>query len=139
MQGREFLDVAVKLAGEQLEADWRTAAGRAYYALMQEGRAILQRWGITPAPREELHRFVHLRFVYAADADLKDVGRKLEQLGRLRNQADYQIDNPGPFNSAAIVKRAVALAKATIALLDQIQSDSNRQAAAMAAARASGS
>jgi hypothetical protein len=33
MDGRAFLAVARRLAHEPTEADWRSAAGRAYYAL----------------------------------------------------------------------------------------------------------
>ena len=40
MDGRAFLNVARRLAQEPTEADWRTAAGRAYYALMLEGKTV---------------------------------------------------------------------------------------------------
>jgi hypothetical protein len=63
MDGRAFLTVARRLAHEHTEADWRSAAGRAYYALLLEGKAAFQRWGFTPPPRDQIHRFVRLCFV----------------------------------------------------------------------------
>jgi hypothetical protein len=135
MDGRAFLDVAQRLAKESTEADWRTAAGRAYYALLEEGRLMLKRWGFTPGPREPLHSFVRLRFVYATDQDLKDIGWKLDDLVRLRNKADYQLEKPGPFASDAAAQGAVSMARDAIALLDGIDGDPTHRAAAIAGIR----
>ena len=71
MDGRAFLDVAQRLLQASTEADWRSAAGRAYYALMLEGRAALQRWGFTIPRTEQIHRFVRLHFLYAGDSDMR--------------------------------------------------------------------
>lgn len=76
MDGRDFLIVAQRLSQDQTEADWRTAAGRAYYALMQEAREILEKWGFTPLGREDIHRFVRLRFTYAQDPTLKQIASR---------------------------------------------------------------
>jgi hypothetical protein len=135
MDGRAFADVAGRLSHEVTEADWRTAAGRAYYALLSEGRVALQRWGFTLPRRDQLHAFVRLRFLYAPDADLKQVGRALDELVLLRNRADYQLDKPGPFVSAAAAQQAVLKARDAIALLDRIEGDPARRAAAIAAIR----
>ena len=135
MDGRAFLNVARRLAQEPTEADWRTAAGRAYYALMLEGKTVLQRWGFTPAPRENVHSWVRLRFLYAVEPDLKHLGRTLDRLGKLRNQADYHLSKAGPFASAGLVQQAVVDADTMITLLDQIDGDAVRQAAASAAIR----
>src|SRR6266852_8977201 len=123
MDGRAFLDVARRLAQEHTEADWRTAAGRAYYALMPECLTVLQRWRFGPSPRDNVHSWVRLRFVYAADPNLKAIGSALERLGKLRNQADYQLGQSGPFASAAAVQQAIVDAGAMITLLDQIDHD----------------
>jgi len=50
MDGRAFLGVAQEMALGRTEAHWRAAVGRAYYALMLEGRDFLQRWGFVPPP-----------------------------------------------------------------------------------------
>ena len=135
MDGRAFLDVAERLAQGLTESDWRTSAGRAYYALMLEGRAALGRWGFMLPPHEQVHRFVRLRLTYAPDSDLKQVGRRLEELGLLRNRADYQIEKPGPFASAIGAAQAVLKARDAISRLDQVDGDAARRAAAIAGIR----
>src|SRR5919206_5183336 len=97
MFGRAFLTSARDLLASPSEANRRAAAGRAYYALLHEGRAALDRWGFPLPPGESLHRFVRLRFGFAAHADLIPVRDALDALGQLRNQADYQLVTPGPF------------------------------------------
>ena len=87
MHGRAFLDAAQDLAALSTEAHWQTAAVSAYYALMLEGRDALEPWGFTTPPRANVHAFVRLTFSYAADPMLKDIGKALDELVRLRNQA----------------------------------------------------
>ena len=133
MRGRAFLDTARRLAAGQTEADWRTAAGRAYYALLLEGRDTLQRWGFIAARRDQLHAFVRLRFSFAADPDLKQVGDALEKLNKLRNAADYQIQHSGRFSDSQEATQAFHESGVAITVLDQIDADPTRQAAAIAA------
>ena len=135
MDGRAFLEVARELASGATEAHWRTAAGRAYYALMLEGRAFLQRWGFAAGPRENVHAFVRLKFMYASDPDLKQVGWALDLLSQLRNEADYQPASPGSFTTADRVNLAISDAARAIDLLDQIDGDAARRAAAIASIR----
>jgi hypothetical protein len=82
MDGRAFLQAARQLLAYSTEATWRTAAGRAYDALLHEGRASLDRWGFPLLPREDIHAFVRLRFVYTRHPDTVQIGRILEELGR---------------------------------------------------------
>ncbi|MCI0463506.1 MAG: hypothetical protein L0Z62_41740 [Gemmataceae bacterium] len=136
MDGRAFLDAADDLAAGPGEAHWRAAAGRAYYALLHEGMAALDRWGFPIPPKEDLHRYVRNRLTFPADADLKKVGDTLEELGRLRNHADYRLAAPGPYASAKPATRAARDARAAVTLLDQIEADRARRAAAVAAIKA---
>jgi hypothetical protein len=118
------------------EANWRSAAGRAYYALLHEGREALDRWGFPLPPRENIHSFVRLRFNFSAHPDLRQVGQALDELSHWRNQADYHLASPGRFASGARAAQAIAWAQASIDLLDQIDADPARRAAAIAAIRA---
>jgi hypothetical protein len=135
MDGRAFLQVARRLAHEKTEADWRTAAGRSYYALMHEGLLALQRWGFPSPRRDQVHTFVRLRFLYAAHADVKAIGYILDQLLSWRNQADYRLEKPGNFSTALVSTQAVVDATNGIDRLDHLESDPARRAAAIAAIR----
>jgi len=136
MDGRAFLRSALLLTGAPSEANRRSAVGRAYYALLHEGRLALDRWGFPLPPRESIHNFVRLRFGYAAHPELKQVGSALDELSQLRNQADYRLDRPGPFASDTRSLQAVALSRTAIELLDRIEADPARRTAAIAALRA---
>lgn len=135
MGGREFLQSARALLAVPSEANWRSAAGRAYYALLHEGRVALDRWGFPLPPRENIHTFVRPRFSWPADPAVKQVGDALESLSRLRNAADYRLASPGPFATAKDAKDALARAEAAIDLLDQIEADPAHRTAAVAAIR----
>jgi hypothetical protein len=132
MRGRAFLKTARRLLSSKAEEDWRTAAGRAYYALMQEGNDALVRWGIKPRPGENVHTFVRLRFAYATNKDAKDIGDWLDALVRLRNEADYRLAVPGHFATDVAVTWAVSAAQSGIDRLDQIEADPARRSAAIA-------
>jgi hypothetical protein len=133
MDGRAFLDVARDLAGGGTEAHWRSAIGRAYYALMLEGREALSRWGRTLPRGQNVHTWSRLRFTYAADVDLKEVGLALDDLVQLRNQADYNLAPSPVFASAARALQAIQRATDALARLDAIEADPARRAAAIAA------
>src|SRR5260370_41806424 len=100
MNGRAFLESATRLAQGNIQADWRSAIGRAYYAIMLEGRDALQRWGFVLPRRDQVHTFVRLRFAMPTHPDLKAIGLTLEDLGHLRNKADYELTVAGPFANA---------------------------------------
>ena len=136
MDGRRFLASAQRLLLGTDEADWRTAAGRACYAIMLEARAALLRWGFTIPRRDQLHAFVRQRFAYPALRELRGIGRVLEDLNRLRNQADYDITGPGPFADTKAARKAIKESGDALAALDAIESDPAVRAAAVAAIRA---
>lgn len=131
MDGRALLDVARELAAGSSEPHWRASVGRSYYALLHEVLGTLQRWGFSLPPRDKVHTFARLKLIYATDRDLKRIGLMLEALGRLRNAADYQLSLSGPFVSAKIAVSALADAEATVVLLDALEADPVRRAAAL--------
>lgn len=135
MKGRDFLDVARVLAGGSGEAYWRAAIIHAYYALVLECRDTQGRWGFPIPPRQSVHAVVRLRFVYASDTDLKDIAKQLDWLVRLRNRASYDLSPAPVFASAAEAKKAVQQATDALALLDGIEADPARLAAARASIR----
>ena len=136
MDGSRFLDVARELVRGRSEAHWRSAAGRAYYALMLEGREALHRWGFVAPPRDQVHSFVRLRFSFASDGDLKQVGRALEELGKLRNQADYQLAAGPRFSSPGKALQALQDAEDHLQLLKLIDADLPRRTAVITDIRA---
>lgn len=135
MQGRAFLDLAKEIIQGNTEVHWRGAAGRIYYGLMLEFRDALQRWGFTAPPRMNVHAFVRLRFTFAANADLKAIGGLLDSLSQLRNRADYQLGRIREFLSSAVTQQALQEAQRHLAVLDSVNSDPSRNAAAVAAIR----
>jgi uncharacterized protein (UPF0332 family) len=136
MDGRKFLNAALVLVSRHAEEHWRTTAGRAYYALFLECRDALFHWGFSPSPRDNVHTFVRLRYSRNGDLELKIIGRALEDLGRLRNEADYSLTASGSFASDAEARKSIQRARDALALLEQITADPTREASAIAAIQA---
>jgi hypothetical protein len=135
MNGRAFLDLARDLAQGRTEVYWRGAAIHAYYTLFLEGREALLRWGFAAAPRHNVHAFVRLKFAVTIDRDLKAIGDALDRLVRLRNKASYDLSFLPEFATPGKATNAVQQATTTLALLDAIDSDPVRRAAAIATIR----
>ncbi len=131
--GRNFLDVAREVVNGTTAFHWRAAAIHAYYALILECRDTLLRWGIVIPRRDNMHAFVRLRFSYAADSTVKSIGRSLDGLVRLRNSASYDMRTLHEFTTDAEAKNAIMQATGALALLDAIDADPARRAAAIAA------
>jgi hypothetical protein len=136
MQGRAYLELAREIVVGGTEKHWRGASGRAYYAVMLESRDALFRWGFALPPRENVHHFARMRFSFPAHAELKVIGDTLDHQCRLRNQADYDLSTNPAFTSATRAQHAIRDAEVAIALLDAIDGDAARRAAAVAAIRA---
>ena len=136
MQGREFLDLAQELltSGKQ-PRHWRAAIIHAYYALLLECRDAMTRWSLAPLSRHQVHAQVRLRLLYATEAKLKLIGSKLEELGKHRNLASYDLRSLPLFASASDARQDVQLAIDSLALLDAIDADPLRRAAAVGSIR----
>ncbi len=135
MRGREFLVPAEELAGGRTEAHWRASAGRSYYALFQEAHATLVGWGVRIPPRENVHAFVRIRFVYSSDPDASRLGDDLEWLVKLRNEADYHLAQSRRFADAEQAEHALEIARRAIDTLDAIESDPAHRAEVIASIR----
>jgi hypothetical protein len=133
MQGRGYLDLAYEIIVGGSEVHRRGAVGRAYYALMLEAREALFRWGFKLPPRDNVHTWVRLRYTYATDPDMKAIGMALDNLVRLRNAADYDLSALPAFAADPIPTASLHEVTAAIALLDGIEANSARRAAAVAA------
>jgi hypothetical protein len=90
---------------------------------------------LTAPPRHNVHASMRLRFTYAGDPDLKQIGDALDDLVQFRNQATYNLQPSRRFASATQANDAVQQATKFLALLDQIDSDPARRAAAVASIR----
>lgn len=93
MDGRAFLLVAKALSGaSHSEPEWRTAQGRAYYALFNHVRETMS--GIRPTlfghdGKDHVRAAGYLKKMPIAD--LKLVGQALENLKKARHDADYEM------------------------------------------------
>jgi hypothetical protein len=135
MQGREFLQLArEQLAGGQ-PRHHRGAMIHAYYALLLECRDAMDRWGLPPLARLQVHAQVRLRLLYATERDLQRLGHDLEDLGERRNQANYDLSDDLLFAVPRFAHDIVQRAEVALALLDAIEADPVRRAAAVASIR----
>src|SRR5205814_4226130 len=120
---RGFLDVARELAAGATEYHWRSAAVNAYYALFLECRDALLRWGLVMPRRDNAHAWVRLRFTYAGNADLKQIGDALDTLVKRRNLASYDLRPTLVFRTSAAAQDATQVTADALALLDPIDGD----------------
>jgi hypothetical protein len=91
--------------------------------------------GLPAVARQQVHTQVRIRFSFSTHQDLKQIGLKLEDLGRHRNLANYDMRPLWQFASATVAGRAENLATDALALLDAIDADPTRRAAAIASLR----
>jgi hypothetical protein len=130
MQGREFLELARELlVSGTLPRHWRAVVIHAYYALLLECRDAMGRWGLPPLTRQQVHGQVRLRLIYSSDLELKWIGQKLEELGRHRNSASYDLRPLPFFVTPTQARNDVKAAADVLTLLDAIDADPSRRTA----------
>lgn len=136
MNGRSFLTVARDNLSGHSEAHWRSAAGRAYYALMLEVRDSLVAWGLSRPIRGGIHQYVRVRVFTSTDADMKSLGQALDDLRSLRQRADYELIPHRDFSSPLRASDAIRIAADALRLLDAIVGDGSRSTSITAEIRA---
>jgi uncharacterized protein (UPF0332 family) len=94
MSPRDFLDVAGEWALANREAEWRSAASRAYYASFHVASQLLLHSGFAVPQAEQAHAFLWLRLANAGHPDVQRAGNDLNYMRRIRNQADYDLGRP---------------------------------------------
>ena len=136
MDGRAFLDSVRLLMATPTEANRRSAVSRAYYAVLNEARSALDRWGFPVPAKADIDDFVAARFMTARSMDLIRVADCLDLLDKNSDKADNSLTEPGVFADGNEVVRLVQRAEIGIDLLDQIEADPKRLEAAITAIRA---
>jgi hypothetical protein len=133
MPGREFLELARELLALGTKPKhWRGILIHANYALFLECREAMARRMLPSPPQHLAHRTVRLRLVFATDPDLKALGFALDDLGQHRNAASYDLRPLALFSSAKHAQEGVKRVEDALALLDAIEADPTRLAAAVA-------
>jgi hypothetical protein len=107
----------------------------AYYALLLECREAMDRWGLPPLTRLQVHAQVRHRLLYASESDLQKIGSTLEHLGEDRNQANYDLSDDLMFAVPHFAQSNVQAAEAALARLDAIDADPALRTAAVASIR----
>jgi hypothetical protein len=118
MQGREFLIIARELVLRPNRC-WNVA------------RAL----SAGDSPNRRINAHVRLRFTYAANIELKQIGDALDHLGRFRNLASYDLRTFPQFSSPIAAQKAIKDASDALAQLDQLDQNPLLRAAAIASIR----
>jgi len=117
MNGRDFLPAARRLAGGSDEADFRSAASRAYYAAFHAARDVLAALRFRVPRADRAHDYLYRRLNNCGVAVVRQAADLLLDLRRLRNEADYDVRPPFPAVQAA---DAVADAEQVLQTLDAL-------------------
>lgn len=91
MTGDDFLNLAIRLANSDVEADLRTSVSRCYYGAFHNGLEFLERCGIQLPRSADAHEKLQWCLGHSANETVKDAARKLDTLRAERNLADYNL------------------------------------------------
>ena len=103
MEGKEFLTVADRLYKSDHEADRRTSVSRAYYAVFNHVKPVLETIGVTLSADASAHQIIY-RYLYNSGLDeAEDVADHLNSLRTKRNDADYDMKCSGFDNNNCLL------------------------------------
>jgi uncharacterized protein (UPF0332 family) len=94
MNGPDFLPLAARLAAEPTEPEWRTAAGRAYYAVFHVARQLLEDVGFRTPRADRAHAYLWMRLNNCGNARVEGAAADLQTMRYHRNHADYDFHIP---------------------------------------------
>jgi len=117
MNPRDLLALADTLAEETHEAAWRSAVSRAYYAVFHVARHLLRQCRFEVPQAEQAHSYLWLRLANAGHPDVRVAGQRLSNLRRMRNWADYDLDQA--FDQTVAIHQ-VQTALEIVQLLDEV-------------------
>jgi hypothetical protein len=127
MTPRDILAVADELLAGATEAFWCAAVSRAYSAAFHAARQVLQQGGFVVPRGDQAHSYLWLRLANSGHADVALAGGRLGDLRRMRNWADYDLDQPfthrravEQFHAASDILRVLEALLATPAVLAQV-------------------
>jgi len=94
MNPRDILDVADELCTGLTEAHWRAGGSRAYFAAFHVARRLLRNARFEVPRGDQAHAYLWLRLSNCGHPDVVEAGGRLNDLRKMRNWADYDLDQP---------------------------------------------
>ncbi len=120
MKARQFLEVAAELLEGAHEGHWRSAVSRAYYATFHASRDLLVQCRFTVPETERAHAYLRMRLMNSGHPDVVQAGKRLDDLRKTRNRADYDLhhdfDHTDAVDSFQRAEDAVRLLEEALAL-----------------------
>jgi uncharacterized protein (UPF0332 family) len=92
MDPEEFLVLAGEWCVGSRQGEWRSSASRAYYSVFHRARNLLRQVGFAVPDSDRAHSYMWRRLQNSGHPDVQEAGRGLQELRRLRNGADYHLD-----------------------------------------------
>ena len=119
MDPRDFQQLAERLARGTAPADRRTAIGRAYYAAFNVAADGLRSFGFPIARAAPAHGEINYCLWNSGNPTLTAQAQRLEFLRRMRNRADYEL-NQNDVENPTNVRKAIEAGREFIQSVDTV-------------------
>lgn len=123
MDPQTFLTLANEWVQGPLEAHWRSAVSRAYYAAFHVARLLLEDLSFEVERGDRAHAYLTHRLCQCGHPEIGAAATTLIDLSRSRNEADYNLKSPFSHGRAV---QDVHTAHETITALQQGIAEPNR-------------